>query len=195
MRSLNRWAAFVWIAIGVVASTAVASSAEAQRNPISFGILAGATKGIGDLDDVAELGYHVGALVQWSGATSPIGIRAEGVYHRFGIKDLPDEIDGHLSILSGTANAVFMIPADKSSPVRPYLIGGGGIYRLSFACDGCGTADIPDPENKFGLNGGGGLNFALSGFTAFVEARYHHIFTDEDSAKMVPVSFGIMFNP
>lgn len=134
--------------------------------------------------------------MQWSGVASPIGIRGEGVYHRFGIKDLPSQYDGHLSILSGTANAVFMIPSDKSSPVRPYLIGGGGIYRLSFACDKCGiTEDIPDAENKFGLNGGGGLNFALSGFTAFVEARYHHIFTDENAAKMVPVSFGIMFNP
>jgi len=54
-----------------------------------------------------------------------------------------------------------------------------------------------DAENDFGLNGGVGLEFSLTGMSTFLEVRYIKIFVDDDegdvSVGLVPITFGIMF--
>jgi len=70
--------------------------------------------------------------------------------------------------------------------VRPYVLGGVGLYNLDF--NGVG-----DNETKFGLNGGGGIEFGVGGFNTFVEARLHSIFTEDTKVNLVPVVFGIRF--
>jgi opacity protein-like surface antigen len=182
------------------AAAAFAHPAQAQANPISFGVTAGATKAVGDFSDGVDLGYHVGGLVEWSGLDLPFGVRLDGVYHRFSVNQ--DALtgsgvnDANVSITAGTLNAVFKFPAGTGSPVTPYLIGGVGFYHISASatCNDCGGLSVSDSQNKFGLNGGGGLSFPLTGFSAFVEARYHHIFTDGGSTSMVPISVGIVFH-
>ena len=71
--------------------------------------------------------------------------------------------------------------------MRPYLIGGAGIYGYKSDVSGAST------NTDFGLNGGIGASFPLSGFNTFVEARYHHIFTDVSATQFIPVTFGISF--
>jgi opacity protein-like surface antigen len=173
-------------AIVFAASGAIARTAQAQANPISFGVTGGATKALGDFGDNVDLGYHVGALVQWNGPSLPVGIRGDVVFHRFSVKDDNDNFD----ILAGTVNAVWMFPTQSGAPVSPYLIGGVGYYHMTESCTDCPSSS----DNKFGLNGGGGISFPLSGFSAFVEARYHHIFTDGGSSSMIPISVGIVFH-
>jgi opacity protein-like surface antigen len=173
-------------AIVFAASGAVTHAAQAQASPVAFGITAGATKATGDLGDAVDLGYHVGGLVQWNGPGLPIGIRGDVVFHRFSVKDDSDKED----ILAGTVNGVWMFPMDAGAPVSPYLIGGVGYYHITESCTGCSSSS----DNKFGLNGGGGISFPLSGFSAFVEARYHHIFTDGSATSMIPISVGIVFH-
>jgi opacity protein-like surface antigen len=186
MRHASR-ARFFLIAAGLAASIAVARKVQAQASPIAFGITAGATKATGDFGNAVDLGYHVGGLVQWTGPELPIGIRGDVVYHRFSEKGSGG---GTANILAGTVNGVWMFPIDAGAPISPYLIGGVGFYHLSVSCTGC----TDNSANKFGLNGGGGISFPLSGFSAFVEARYHHIFTDNGSTSMIPISVGIVFH-
>jgi hypothetical protein len=47
--------------------------------------------------------------------------------------------------------------------------------------------------NKFGLNGGIGAVFPLSGFNTTSEARLHHVFTENNATQFIPVVFGLQF--
>lgn len=190
MRHTNRGVKLFAVAASLAASVALAGSAQAQASPIAFGITAGATKAVGDGSDGINLGYHAGALVQWNGPDLPIGIRADVVYHRFTFKDVDNANE---SITAGTVNAVWSFPMDKASQINPYLIGGVGYYHASFSCSDCGAGETSASDNKFGINGGAGVTIPLSGFSTFIEARYHNVFTDGSSTKFIPISVGIMF--
>lgn len=179
-----------WTRLSLIAATSVfalSSTAAAQElgSPISFGVVAGVSIPIGDFSDFAGTGWHAGGLLQWETPTYPIGIRAEGVYHAFGDKGTND---ANPNIIVGTLNALWMFPMTQPYTVRPYLIGGGGIYNER--CDGC------DSQTKFGLNGGAGITVPLSGFTSIIEARFHIIFdSDEGSSNttFIPISVGLLF--
>ena len=191
MRHANRGVKLFAAAASLAASVALAGSAQAQANPIAFGITAGATKAVGDFSNGVDLGYHAGALVQWNGPTLPVGIRGDVVYHRFTFKDATDANE---SITAGTVNLVWSFPMEAGSQINPYLIGGVGYYHASFSCgSSCGTGTTSESDNKFGVNGGAGVTIPLSGFSTFIEARYHNVFTDGSSTKFIPISVGIMF--
>ena len=185
MKRNTRWTR--WLSIPLFASVTLASAALAQGsgygNPITFGIVGGATIPVGDLSDVAGTGWHAGALLEWSTPTLPVGVRFEGTYHKFGEKD-----ENYPNIIAGLVNLVWNFPMTQPYTVRPYLIGGGGLY--SYRCDGCSTS------NNFGLNGGAGLRVPLSGFSTIIEARYHIAFNSGAGASnrsFIPISVGILF--
>jgi len=48
-------------------------------------------------------------------------------------------------------------------------------------------------ESAFGINAGGGVRVQLAGFAAFIEAKWHDIFTNGTHVQMVPVSVGFRF--
>lgn len=183
-----RHAKLILVAAAVVASNAGSSSVQAQANSPSFGIVAGGTKALGNLSDGVDLGYHGGVLAQFTSPETPLGVRLDGVYNRLPLK----EGDANFNILAITLDGMYTIPMDKGSQVIPYLIGGLGFYRMTLTCSGCGDGGS---IRKGGLNGGAGLSFPLSGFSAFVEARYHHVFIEHGSTKFLPVSVGLVFHP
>jgi hypothetical protein len=55
------------------------------------------------------------------------------------------------------------------------------------------SGDAEDTQTKFGLNAGAGLRFQLTGFSTFIEARWHTIFTEGSNTQMVPITVGITF--
>lgn len=187
MKLIARWTR--WLMIPFLASLSVSSAALAQEsgygNPITFGVFGGATIPVGDLSDVASTGWHAGALLEWNTPTFPLGVRVEGAYHKFGDKNA---LDLYPNFITALANLVWYFPMTQPYTVRPYLIGGGGLY--SYRCDGCSTS------NNFGLNGGGGLRVPLSGISTIIEARFHIVF-DSDAGRsnstFVPISVGILF--
>lgn len=186
MKRNTRWTRLSLIA-GSASVFALSSAALAQDfgNPISFGIVAGASIPLGDFADFAGTGWHAGGLLQWDTPTFPIGIRAEGVYHKFGDKDASD---ANQSIIAGTLDAVWMFPMTQPFTVRPYLIGGGGIYNER--CDGC------ESQTNFGLNGGAGITVPLSGFSTIIEARFHIVFDSDigrSNRTFIPISVGLLF--
>ena len=55
------------------------------------------------------------------------------------------------------------------------------------------STDASRSQTKFGLNAGAGLRFQLTGFSTFIEARWHTAFTGGEHTQFVPISVGITF--
>ena len=168
----------------VLAFSAVQLSAQSAK-PVSLGIAAGAAIPVGDYANIFNTGYNGTVSLGFSSVGTPLGLRIEGMYNKFlgrndnTIFNQPDE-----RIIAGTANVVYSLPGQG---IRPYLIGGVGYYARQPDVAGATS------ENKFGINGGIGALFPLSGFNTYIEARFHHVFTDVISTQFIPVTFGIMF--
>ncbi|HZI51857.1 MAG TPA: outer membrane beta-barrel protein [Terriglobia bacterium] len=176
-------------ALVIFSSTGSAQSAKAM----SVGIAGGAAIPVGDFADFYTTGYNGTVFLGFKSVGSPIGIRIDGMYNKMSVKDDASiSIPGvgfveAATISSANANLVYSLPG---TGISPYLIGGGGIYGLRLDVDG---GDDPDMETDFGVNGGIGASFPLSGFNTFIEARLHHIFTENRSTQFIPVTFGISF--
>lgn len=151
--------------------------------PVQFGIAGGVALPTSDLSDVVSTGYNGTVTVGFSPAMIPLGIRIDGAYNHFAIKD--NVGTGNIHFGSVTGNLVYKIPG---ATVSPYAIGGAGWYNAAVDLPGLGTGS----ENKFGWNLGGGITMPLSGFSTFIEARYNQVQTDTP-LKFVPITFGIMF--
>lgn len=174
-------------------------TANAPARPWKVGGALGATIPLGDFSDGADLGWHLGGLFEYKQPSFPVTWRGELTYHRNGLKDdyfssqIPEvgNLSGNFSMINFVANAVYPF-GDKAKTARPYIIGGLGLYHLKATASYQGI-DISDSQNKFGINVGGGFEFALSGFDTFVEMRFHSVFTDNNSTNFIPISFGIKF--
>ena len=175
-------------ALALIATSSVALTAHAQRRT-AFGFAAGATVPVGDLGDGTSTGFHaLGTLAISGTATTPLGFRIDGMYNSLSGKSSGPGVN----IWTVNGNLVFAFPGGMAA--TPYLIGGAGWYNTK------ADEDEAESTNNFGLNGGVGARFALSGFSTFAEVRFHNIFgekneiTDErPSLRIIPLTFGIMF--
>lgn len=190
---------------------------DSRPSGVALGVMGGATLPVGDYKDQAKTGWNLGAFLDLGRSAGPFGVRLEAGYHGFGDKNVVTTGGGSTtltfsnkySIVNGNLDLTFGIPV-VNSPIRPYLIGGVGGYYLknSPECSSSVTCPFGGSESatKFGLNGGGGLEFGLAGISAFVEARYHHVFTalpdlncigqsgcGRVGAQLVPINFGVKF--
>ena len=177
------------IALAALTAAIVLAPAAAQaQSPVKFGLAAGATFPTGDLKDVTDWGYHVTGSITGKPMLSPVGIRGEVMWNRLTGKDFETTlgtIKGEdVNVLAGIVNAEIGM---SGIGVKPYLIGGVGMFRFSSA------GSNSDSETKFGFNIGAGLDFGLAGFSAFTEARFHSVQTDAFTSNFVPVTFGIRF--
>jgi opacity protein-like surface antigen len=166
-----------------------ASAANAQfASPIRFNVNAGATLPVGSVGESldaggggADLGFHLGAGLELRAPLMPIGLRFDGAYDRMGIED----VDASWSIWNLTANAVV---SPMASPL--YFIGGIGFYSWNITGEAVNDSDA---ETDFGFNLGAGLSLPLTGFSAFIEGRFHNINIDGDDIRFVPITFGLRF--
>jgi hypothetical protein len=184
----------VALAGAALAGVAIASAPlAAQSGRPTFGVAAGATFPIGDFGDLYKSGYSIGAHLGVRPATSPLGFRLEGTFNQHDYK--PTNLGNvQLNVLGLIAN-VLAGAAGAADAVRPYAIGGVGVYNLRSKLAG-ETAS----STKFGVNGGAGIDLPLSGIGVFLEARYHHVFSDTDdndgfgfNAAFIPITVGIRF--
>jgi hypothetical protein len=175
-----------------------ASTANAQfANPIRFNVHAGAALPMGDFGDTdvggADLGFRVGAGLEFRPALMPIGLRVDGAYDRMAIEDF----EAAYSIWSVNANAVL---SPMASPL--YFIGGIGFYSTDLSGDDIDLlfGDL-DSETGFGFNIGAGFALPLTGFSTFIEARWHRVSVGGDieaatgleNIDYIPIVFGIRF--
>jgi hypothetical protein len=159
-----------------------ASTADAQfASPIRFNVNAGAALPVGDLGNGLDLGFHLGAGLELRAPLMPVGLRFDGAFDRMGFEGG----GGNFSVWSLTANAVL---SPMAMPL--YFIGGIGFYSHDINVDG--AADVSS-ETDFGFNLGAGLSVPLTGFSSFIEARWHNINTPDGDSRFVPIVFGIRF--
>jgi hypothetical protein len=169
---------FAAVAVTVVMS---ASVAEAQ-SPIRFGIAGGVSFPTGDDGDFFDTGFHGQVMLGFGMMALPVKLRADLSYHSFGGKE-GTFLDGEdARVISGALNANIGM---GGIGVKPYLSAGLGVYNSK-------TGDF-DGETDFGINGGLGLEFTLTGMSTFLEARYVNVFSEGESSAFIPVTFGILF--
>jgi opacity protein-like surface antigen len=196
----------------VIAPTARAQNVS-QAQTTDVGLAIGAALPRGDRMGALDMGggpntaFTIVGSIGLRPLDSPWSYRLEAQYTSFGLDeerrieiggDAPVIADGHVNVLNGTANVVLAVSAARH--VRPYLIGGLGVYRLSSDI-GYTTPEgrfsvnsAPSPsETKLGLNGGVGIELVVASLRTFVEARFHSVYAEGDKANLVPITFGMKF--
>jgi hypothetical protein len=195
-------AAALCVAIG-----ALASPASAQKAGLGFGGSIGANvPNGGDFGDGAKTGLVANGFV--GVGTGRFGLRGElfwsrsdldnAVIRRVGNSVLPsngvNNVTGNVDLIGASANVVLSL---TQSVIRPYLIGGVGVYNRRVSQDITGTIDefrnLRDEQTDVGYNGGIGLAFGGLGPAFFIEARYHSVATTPERTKFVPVVVGFSF--
>jgi outer membrane protein with beta-barrel domain len=163
---------------------------------LRFAIGGGATLPTGTFDDVAGTGWHGMGAIGFQPADFPVGFQVDGMYSRFGFD--AENIDADWEMIQGTADAVFKFSSSEESKFHPYLIGGIGGYHVKAVGN---DAEGADSETDFGVNAGAGFDFGLGNLSAFLEARFHAVFSgttdpetlEDATASFVPITIGIRF--
>jgi opacity protein-like surface antigen len=189
--------------LGALALAAPPLSAQQMTNPseypIGFGVAAGLLIPTGNIGDFQSTGWNLQGFVDWTSRTQPFGLRGDISYGSLSGKTISaggssfEASDLHL--FSITADGVWRIHPSAGSVSRttPYLLAGIGLYHSSFEVSGVSSTD--NSSTNFGINFGGGVEYRLSGFSAFGEIRYHNVFSgaDNGSAKYIPIMVGLRF--
>lgn len=181
MKSSSISAALSSIALIALPCAGLAQTATLLK-PVSVGIAAGASFPVSDLGNIASTGYNLTGTLALNPATLPIGFRFDGAYNQFSAK-APTTVNS--KIASVTGNVLYNMAAGTTA--TPYLIGGGGWYRVSSTISG-GSA-----TSGFGFNAGAGINLPLTGFSTFIEARFNHVSVSGRSTSYIPVTVGVLF--
>lgn len=196
MRSLTKLLAAATVATAL-AATAGAQGVTSLTKPFSIGVSGGASIPTGDLSNAYNTGYNVGGHITYGNPTFPFQLRGDIGYNSFSAKSgvCSSGVDCNAHALGFTGNLVYDFPL-PAAPIRPYLMGGAGVYNVKFtgtSTSGNTTITASTSDNNFGFNLGGGLILPLSGFNAFVEAKYTQVNSGGSNIKFVPLTFGVMF--
>ncbi|MDQ6872009.1 MAG: porin family protein [Gemmatimonadota bacterium] len=170
-------------AIALVAAPRVSHAQLGALKPFQLGVAGGGSLPMSNLSNTSKTGYNGTVALGINLPFIPVGLRVDGAYNAFSAKAAGG---AKLHVMSATGNIVWGLPIPGLSP---YLIGGAGLYMPTVTAPGFASVT----ENHFGWNAGAGVNLPLSGFKAFVEARYNRISAKGGSMEFVPVTFGIMF--
>ena len=189
----GRWRRMLLVAgaLALGASRAEAQYADSETGGVKFLVGGGLTLALGDFGDSFNNGPHGLVGVAFQPAGFPIGIRIDGLYHRIsGDEDVLLADDVNMQIINGTVDAVYSLTSSTDTPIRPYILAGGGIYNVKPVGDD--VLEGTDGDTKFGINAGAGFDFKASdNLGIFLESRFHLIFTDPDNINMLPISVGV----
>ena len=184
------------IALGASSVGAQRARTHSSNSSISWTAAAGMSVPTGDLSNGAGSGLHFQGGGAYRRLGWPIDLRAELAYSHFGTKDYtvagarPGQtvnVTGKSSSIAGVVDASYAL--NSVGRMRPYLLGGPGVYNTRAEVTRAGATPTTSSETKVGLNVGGGMNFSLAGRRAFLEARYHHV----DQAAWIPITLGLRF--
>ena len=180
----------------VVALPAMVSAQESR--PVTFGVSGGLALPIGDLGKGYSSGFDVtGHLAFKPASFTSLSFRGDVSFDRFGAKNSVGSTDVNLRAIGVTGNAIYSFPQSSPAVVRPYVIVGVGGFNTKSSFKNS-TVSLESPSSTdVGVQGGGGINFQLSGFTTFVEAKFVNVFSgsggNSSSATWIPITFGFRF--
>jgi opacity protein-like surface antigen len=206
----------LFIALAFVVALTLAGAAPlpsqvSTPKPARIGIMAGLTWPRGsDFSDIARRGWNAGVLLELGAPAFPLSFRLDGQWHQLAGKtrSFPDEGSQRtdLRIIDGTAD--FEWTFGKPSSSNFYVIGGVGLYNLRGRNSttpgnilGGTDSTFTVSTTKFGWNGGVGVRTQLTGYTLFIESRYHLVNHGHEvdgtgsssSIHFIPIDVGITF--
>jgi hypothetical protein len=192
--------------VTVAALATAASPLAAQKAGIGFGASVGAAVPNGEFADGVKTGLVANGFV--GVGTGRFGLRGELFWSRSDLDNafirkvgntvLPETgsntVTGDVNLVGAAANLVLPL---TQSVVKPYLIGGVGVYHRRVAQNISGTLeefqDLRDNQTDVGYNGGLGISIGGLGPSFFVEARYMSVATTPNRTKFIPVVVGFTF--
>ncbi len=184
-------AIFAAIMVGTLATTSSAQTSGPSGYPTAppprsqsdyyvpmFGGTAGIAIPVGRLSDDHAAGYALGAVAEYAVANQPYSLRGELLFQRFALKS-NRTVGRDANLLSLGTNIVYRL--DTVSAARTFVTGGIAIYNAT------------DEGTRPGINGGGGVEIPLTGFSAVAEARLHLMLADHRPLMSVPFTITIRF--
>jgi hypothetical protein len=187
--------------------------AQRRRLPGSFylGLAAGANSPMGDIENMGyDSGLNVSIPIGWHNPLSVFGFRLMLGYNQLNggsfttggtspvVFSNPDP-----KVYSAEANLNLRFPFNERRTSSVYLTGGGGVYMFRNFGQGSALAgylgnDVLDPNdeanestiNKWGVNGGAGLEFGIGTSALFVETRLVNVFAGRDDEPNFSSVFG-----
>ena len=171
---------------------------------LSVGLGGGGVVPVGDFANDVKTGWQVNGHLQYQPvAEGPWAVRVEALYTRSNLTDdavtagggLPDQKWTSGVFYAGVAAPYYI--SGRAGTVRPYVIGGLGLYSQTVKFEDTSGVTQSTTESGFGFNGGAGIRFGRAmGF--FVEARFHQFSITPDggeksTGQFIPVSFGFTF--
>lgn len=163
------------------ALTVVPANVDAQiATHLGVGISAGIP--VGQQSDGVRTGVGGMVFAALGSNTSPLGVRIDVSSHQLrGRKVAGNKLDNG-NFTSATFNAV--ATATVFRYIKPYAIGGIGWYSIKQGSE---------RKDKAGVNTGAGITFPALGRAAFLEARYHRVYSGGPGYRLIPVTIGILF--
>ena len=185
-----------WKGAAVLTLGMLLSAPAVRAQGVEFALGGGVGVPLGDFDDASKLGWHGLAALSFVPEGWPVGIQFDGSYQQFALDDAAAPIgfsDLKTRMLVGTGNVVFKFKTSEESTLRPYLIGGVGVYNLKLTGQDDPGDILGGGSTDFGINAGAGFDFKAGGAGLFIEGRFHNIFTSGSNTRFIPITVGIRF--
>jgi hypothetical protein len=188
-------------------------SARTRRLPGAFyvGLAAGAASPTGDVKDLGyDSGLNISVPIGWHNPANLFGLRLMLAYNQF--NGAPFSTGGASPVVlsnpdpkvySAELNLNMRFPFNERKTSSVYLVGGGGVYMFRNFGRGSALAgylgnDVLDPDdsanestiNKWGVNGGAGLEFGIGTSALFLETRLVNVFAGRDDEPNFDSVFG-----
>jgi len=184
----------VWKGVVPLALALGLGAAPLHAQGAEFSLGGGIGFPLSNFDDIANIGWNglVGLSVVPTGW--PVGIQVDGQFQQYKLDENAVGFSGLKDrFLIGTGNLVYKFKTSEESPIRPYIIGGGGVYNVkTTGSDNVGTVvGTSNSTTKFGINAGAGFDFKAGSAGLFVEGRFHDVFTDGPNLKFIPITVGV----
>jgi len=184
-----------------------------RRLPGSFymGLAAGSASPTGDLEDLGyDSGLSISVPIGWHNPSSVFGVRVMLGYNQFngatfrsGGANPVILNNADPKVYSAELNLNMRFPFNERRTSSVYLTGGGGVYLFRNFGQGSALAgylgnDVLDPDdsnnestiNKWGVNGGAGLEFGIGTSSLFLETRLVNVFAGRDDEPNFDSVFG-----
>lgn len=152
---------------------------------VEFSVGAGPGIPLGSFDDAVKIGWQGIGGVSFQPRTLPVGLQVDVSFSRFS----DQTFDRQSQIIYGTADATYHFHTAEATSMRPYLIGGLGIYNSKET----GSDALNGSTTKLGLNAGAGLDFKAGSVGLFLEGRFHNVFVNGPNIEFFPINLGVRF--
>ncbi len=188
----------------LLAAVLVTSASAAHAGDMTFGLNGGVAVPMGDFGDAFKLGFGGGVYADyWIKPTYAFGADINGSF--FSAKD--DQLDALKTAFpaypdpSAKANLInfgvhgLWAPSMEGASMKPYITYGVGMYHIASKIeDSDPSVNFDDSENKIGINGGAGVDFAASEMmTVGVGAKFHHVLTEDEATQFITVGLNVTF--